>query len=158
MNRDERELKTRQQLDMSRITEKREILISMTLWDNNLLIDYSNDILSPVWVRVPRPSLVGSADLPIYNVRITDDNLCNIKIRDVTDLLRKEARIVCQATDARCRRIVLQFPTFDYGRNNNNNVDNGDDNDDNDDYDAAEAAGRRFAALSCDGDATETTS
>ncbi|KAK6102252.1 hypothetical protein QQG55_7730 [Brugia pahangi] len=49
--------------------EKREILISMTLWDNNLLIDYSNDILSPVWVRVPRPSLVGSAGLPIYNVR-----------------------------------------------------------------------------------------
>nr|CDP96677.1 Bm10048 [Brugia malayi] len=68
------------------------------------------------------------------------------------------SRIVCQATDARCRRIVLQFPAFDYGRNNNNNVDNGDDNDDNDDYDAAEAAGRRVAALSCDGDATETTS
>ncbi|EJW84199.1 hypothetical protein WUBG_04890, partial [Wuchereria bancrofti] len=105
--------------------------------------------------------------------RITGDNLCNIKIDDVTGLLKKEdvlamenaTRIVCQATDARCRRTVLQFAAFDYGRNNNNNVDNddddgdnNDDNDYNDDYDAAEAAGRRVAALSCGGDATETTS
>ncbi|CAG9540901.1 unnamed protein product [Cercopithifilaria johnstoni] len=55
-------------------------------------------------------------------------------------------------------KVLTARIAFDYDNNNSDDDDDRDNNDDNDNYDVEEAVGRRVAALSCGGDATETTS